>query len=80
MSRRNRRGRRNNRSRRQKPSLLKRIFTNRRNANSSWISLADVLTNIREEWFVFEKRVPPGSRILWGKDGRPRGYSSTRRY
>ena len=80
MSRR-RRGRWQNQGRRrQKPSLLKRIFTNRQNPQSSWIFLDDVIENLREELYCFFNRVPRGSRLLWDKNGRVRGHATTRRY
>lgn len=80
MSRRRQRGSRGQRSRRPKPSLLKRIFTNRRNPNSSWIFLADVIANVREELYSFVGRVPRGSRLFWDRNGHIRGHSTTRRY
>ena len=80
MSKRRRRNSRAQGDRRRKPSLLKRIFTNRRDPNSSWIFLADVIANIREELHCFLFRVPRGSRLLWDRNGRIRGHSTTRRY
>ena len=69
-----------NGSRRRKPSLLQRVFTNRRDPNSSWIFLNDVITNVREELHCFFNRVPRGSRLLWDRNGRIRGHATIRRY
>jgi hypothetical protein len=80
MSRRRRRNYRGRGDRGGKPSLLKRIFTNRLDPNSSWIFLSDVIANIREEFHCFLYRVPRGSRLLWDRNGRIRGHSTTRRY
>ena len=66
--------------RRRKPSLLRRIFTNRRDPNSSWIFLGDVIANVREELQCFFFRVPRGSRLLWDRNGRIRGHATIRRY
>lgn len=65
---------------RQKPPLLQRIFTNRRDPNSSWIFLSDVIANVREELHCFFYRVPRGSRLLWDRNGRIRGHATIRRY
>jgi hypothetical protein len=80
MSRRRQRNYRGRGGGRRKPSLLKRIFTNRCDPDSSWIFLSDVITNVREELHCFLNRVPRGSRIQWDRKGRVRGHSTTRRY
>lgn len=72
-----RRGRGGNRGRRQpkRVSLLQRIFRNRY-SGSNWISLADVIENVKETWFSFTNRVPRGSRLI-RRGGKIVGYSST---
>jgi hypothetical protein len=55
--------------------LLKRIFRNRY-SGSNWVSLADVLENVKETWFSFTNRVPPGSRLI-RRAGKIVGYTST---
>jgi hypothetical protein len=80
MSRRRRKNSRGRGGRHPKPSLLRRIFTNRRDPNSSWVFLADVIDNIREEIHCFLYRVPRGSRLLWDRNGRIRGHATIRRY
>ena len=73
MSHRNRRPR--------KPSLWRRILSNRRDSHSPWVSIADVVGNIREELFCFFQRVPRGARLYWdGRTNKIRGYSTRRRY
>lgn len=51
------------------------IFRNRRNPRSNWISLYDIYLNLREWWYGFSNRVPPGSRLSW-RGGRITGYST----
>ena len=67
------------RRRRKPPSLLRRIFTNRRDPNSSWVFLADIIGNVKEEWHCFVNRVPRGSRLYW-HGSKIRSHSTIRRY
>lgn len=66
-----RRGWRHKQSRR--VPLVQRLLRNRY-SGSNWVSVADVISNIRETWFCFTHRVPPGSRLFW-RNGRIAGYT-----
>lgn len=63
-----------------KPSLWRRILSNRRDTHSSRVSIADVTRNIREELFSFFQRVPRGARLYWDGKSKIKGYSTRRRY
>jgi hypothetical protein len=74
-------GRRRNRRRFRKPSLLRRILTNRRKPNSRWVFFSDMVANAREEVFCFFNRVPRGAWLKWdGKTNKIRSYETRRRY
>jgi hypothetical protein len=62
---------------RQKKGLLARILRNRYNPNSNWVSLGDMIENIKDTWHAYTRRLPPGSRIIRDRNGRIRS-SSTR--
>ena len=59
---------RRSRRRRRRPPLRRRILRNRRDPQSRWITLADVILNVREQWYGFWHRVPPGARLRWNGD------------
>ncbi|PIQ80315.1 MAG: hypothetical protein COV79_01015 [Parcubacteria group bacterium CG11_big_fil_rev_8_21_14_0_20_41_14] len=78
-SRRNRRSRSNRRTtnnrqkqRGKRPNKVSRIrrkiFTNRRNPDSRWVTADDVLKNLKEGWYSFWHSVPKGSKFYWRKD------------
>jgi hypothetical protein len=58
--------------------LRARIFANRRNPGSRWVSLGDVWLNVREQWYGFVHGVPPGARIRWSGN-RITGHSTRHR-
>ena len=62
-SRRRQSGKRPNKARR----ITKKIFTNRRNPNSCWLTLDDVVKNVKEGWYSFWNSVPRGERFYWKK-------------
>ncbi len=61
---------------RRRRNLLARIFTNRYNPKSGWVSVGDVIENIKDTWFAFTRRLPPGSRIVCDRHGHIRSTSS----
>jgi hypothetical protein len=65
------------RGKRRRPrSLLARLFTNRYNPSSRWATLGDVIENVKDTWFAFTHRLPPGSFIARDRHGRIRSASS----
>jgi len=54
--------------RRHGKSLAQRLFRNRYNPGSRWVSLADVILNGKEILYRFRHRVPPGSGLRWNGD------------
>jgi hypothetical protein len=70
------RNQRQGRSQQKQVSLWQRIFRNRYNPGSNWVSLGDVVENIRTTWYAWVERVPPGSRLIY-RNGRVVGHSST---
>lgn len=73
MSRRNRRNQRGWQNRR--PPKRQPIFTNRRNPQSSWVTLNDVITNVKERVYGWFHRIPKGSRLYW-RGGKIVGHST----
>lgn len=41
------------------------IFRNRRNPKSNWISISDMVLNVKEWLYGFWYRVPKGSNLRW---------------
>ena len=68
---------RKRKSRRARRGLLSRILRNRYNPGSKWVTFGDVIENVKETWFAFTRRIPPGSRIIRGRDGRIRSVTSS---
>lgn len=58
-----------------KPSLFQRIFRNRYNPGSSYVTLGDVIANVKAIFFCWSERVPPGSRLLY-RNGKIVGWSA----
>ena len=57
-------------------SLLSRIFSNRYNPGSSWVSIGDMVENIRDTFTCWVNRVPPGARLNRDRNGKICGWSS----
>lgn len=78
MSRRHNRGNHNARGR-SRPSkrvgLLSRLLRNRYREGSNWVSVGDVIANVKETFYCFTHRVPPNSRLLW-RNNKIVGFSS----
>ena len=67
-----RRGRR--RGQRPRVPLLRRLLRNRyRGDDSNWVSVADVVANLKETAYCWWNRVPAGSRLMW-RNGRITGF------
>ena len=66
-------------ARRRRRSLRRRIFRNRYNPGSNWITLGDIVSNIRETYYCWTHRIPPGARLHW-RDGRIVGHETDRRW
>jgi len=62
----------------QKPSLWKRLTTNRYHPGGRWISVGDIHRNVLETLYCFMRRVPPGSLLHHDQKGRIVGYTSLR--
>lgn len=75
MARRRSNGRRRRRGQRPRVPLWRRIFRNRYNPGSRWVSAADVWENLKATWFSWTHRVPPNSRLLY-RNGRVVGYTA----
>jgi hypothetical protein len=73
--RRKRRSLRNNRQRPKPVSLWRRIFRNRYNPGSNYVTLGDIIENMKSTWYAWTQRVPPGSRLIY-RDGKVRGHTS----
>jgi hypothetical protein len=77
--RRNRRGSsrppRRNTPRKRVP-LLKRLLRNRYNPGSNWVSLGDLIENVKDTWFCFSHRLPPGTRLVRDGNGRIKGAAT----
>jgi hypothetical protein len=58
--------------RRRRRGLFGRIFRNRYNPSSRWVTVGDVIENTKDTWFAFTRRLPPGSRIIRDRNGRIR--------
>lgn len=61
-----------------KPSLWKRLTTNRYHPASRYISLGDVFRNTAETWYCFTRRVPPGSLLHHNNSGQITGHTTMR--
>jgi hypothetical protein len=75
MSRRRTGSRRGGHGRRDPVPLWPRLFANRYDPQSRWVTFADVWENLKAMWFSWTNRVPPGSRLLY-RNGRIVGYST----
>jgi hypothetical protein len=60
--------------RRARRGLLARIFTNRANPRSRWITASDVWTNTKEILYSWANRVPSNSYIRY-QNGRIVGHT-----
>ena len=78
MSRRSNQSRREVTGRRKPVPLWRRIFANRYDPQSRWVTFADVWENLKSTWFSWTNRVPPGSRLLY-RNGRIVGYGTQSR-
>lgn len=54
---------------RPRPTFAKRIFRNRYDPASRWVSLQDVWMNLKEVVYCRLHRVPQGATLLW-RDGK----------
>jgi len=52
------------------------ILKNRRKPSSRWISIGDILDNIKERYYCWSRRVPEGSELRWNSKGKIVGHSS----
>lgn len=64
------------RPRRLRRSLFTRLFSNRYNPGSNWVSLGDVIENARDIFTCWLNRIPPGARLHRDRHGKIRGWSS----
>jgi len=62
--------------REQKVPLWRRLLRNRYNPRSAYVTLADVIENVKSTWYAWAKRVPPGARLIY-RNGRVVGHTST---
>jgi hypothetical protein len=51
------------------------MFRNRYNPGSSYVTLGDVIANVKAIFFCWSERVPPGSRLLY-RNGKIVGWSA----
>lgn len=65
----------NENGRRKAAPLLRRIFANRYDPQSRWVTVGDAWENLKATWFSWTRRVPPGSRLLY-RNGRIVGYTT----
>jgi hypothetical protein len=70
------RGRRHRGNQRCQPGLLARIFRNRYREGSSFVSLADLATNVKEIFYAWQNRLKPNSRMIW-RNGKIVGHSTS---
>ncbi len=50
------------------------ILENRRNPGSRWVSLGDIIDNIKDRFYCWSRRVPEGAIIRYNKDGKIIGH------
>ncbi len=60
--------------RRSRRGVLARIFTNRTDPRSQWISVSDMWTNAKEIFYGWAHRVPDNSTIRY-RNGKIIGHS-----
>jgi hypothetical protein len=61
---------------RTKTPLLERLFRNRYNPHSNFVSLGDVIENVKDTWFCFSRRLPPGTRLVRDGNGKIKGAAT----
>ena len=58
-------------------AFARRLFRNRYDPASRWVSLQDVWMNFREVVYCWSHRVPPGATLHW-KDGKIISFETRR--